>query len=226
MKDETDITIILDRSGSMGPLRTDTIGGFNSFLADQRKGPDVARISLVTFANAARTEYQGRPISEAPELTIETYDPMGGTALLDAVGSAIDAAGNRLRMLPESERPKRVLFVIITDGQENASTHYERRRIFKMVEHQTHKYGWGFVYLGANVDAFAEAGGIGIRYAANYTPTYEGTHQLYASASANVGAMRGGQSIGSINWDPNVGGAVPAMPPSVVVTTPPEKPSK
>lgn len=228
MKDETDITIILDRSGSMEALRADTIGGFNRFLADQKKLPDLARLTLVTFANSARTIYTGRPIVEACELTEETYVPGGGTALLDALGGAIDAAGAHFRAMPEAERPKRVIFVILTDGYENASHHYSRARIFEMVEHQKNRYAWDFVYLGANVDAFAEAGGMGVAFASPYTATPSGTHRLYQSASNNIGAMRGGARGQSLNWNPDA--EAPSLAPVVTTTgelgTPPGKDSK
>lgn len=204
MKTETDITILLDRSGSMVPLRFETIDGVNKFLRDQRALPDAARLTLITFSTSRTCIYASRPMVEAPDLTPLDYDPGGGTALLDALGSAIDSAGSRFRLMAEEQRPSRVIFLVVTDGQENASTAYSRRRIFEMVEHQTKKYGWDFVYLGANVDAFAESGGMGFQrgLGVNYSATSQGTRALYQAVSNNVGAYRGGMSIAQCNWDP------------------------
>src|SRR6476620_7328202 len=129
MKNETDVTVILDRSGSMEAIASDVIGGFNQFLAEQQRHPGDCRLTLVQFDDRYEVLYLARPIADAARLTADTFEPRGSTALLDAIGRTIDATGARLAALPEAERPNRVLLAIVTDGQENASVHYTRDRV-------------------------------------------------------------------------------------------------
>ena len=129
----TDITFILDRSGSMAGLVDDTIGGFNTFLAEQKKVAGAANVTLVSFADGAATVYAGRPLADAPPLTRETYSPSGNTALYDAICETVDAAGARFAMMPESERPGMVMVVIITDGEENHSRKFSREDVFQRI---------------------------------------------------------------------------------------------
>jgi|SRR5579864_1369951 len=205
--DLTDITIVLDRSGSMDAVKDDTIGGFNSFLADQKAVPGDATLSLVQFDTAYEPLYTGRPIQEAPPLTPETFKPRGGTALLDAIGRTINATGARLSAIPEADRPGRVIFVIVTDGQENSSTEFiahinpvqpasERPKltdvVFGMIKHQTEAYRWEFVFLGANQDAItvAQALSIPTSNALHYASNQQGTPMAFAAASAGVARNR------------------------------------
>ena len=194
MKNATDITIILDRSGSMASIADDTIGGFNSFIEDQRREPSPATVSLVQFDDKYEPNYEGVALSDVAPLTRETFVPRGWTALNDAVGRTVIATGERLAAMPESDRPNKVVCVIITDGQENRSTEYSSERVRHLVEEQTSKYGWLFVYLGANVNAFAESAklGISVANAANYMANAGGVRAAYHVASTSLRSVRSG----------------------------------
>lgn len=167
-KNLTEIIVVLDRSGSMQACRDSAEKGLNKLIEEQQGQPGEARMTLVTFNQYATTIFQGRKIDQVRPVQLH---PSGNTALLDAVGHTIDSVGARLAALPEEERPGLVLFVIITDGEENSSHSYSRAKIKEMVQHQASKYNWQFLYLGANVDAFTEAGGLGIgpAFAADYS---------------------------------------------------------
>jgi len=184
-KDLTDIVVVLDRSGSMSSCRTDAEGGLNTFIEKQKAEPGRAVFTLVQFDNVYEFVHRGIPIDQVPRCVLE---PRGGTALLDAIGQAINETGERLRKLPEAERPGLVVFVIITDGGENASTEFSNERIRSMVEHQSQVYNWQFMFLGANQDAFATAAGYGIHTAANYA--VHNTRKAFDGASGNLGRMR------------------------------------
>jgi hypothetical protein len=162
MKHEADITVILDRSGSMESIASDVVGGFNRFVTDQRGQPGECRLTLVQFDHEYQVVYAGRLIAEAPLLTPDTFKPRGTTALLDAIGRTIEATGDRLRALPEADRPDRVLLVVTTDGLENASTDYTRARVFEMISTHRDVYRWKFLFMAANQDAIQEGGQIGI----------------------------------------------------------------
>lgn len=194
MKDETDITIILDRSGSMAKIWDDTIGGFNSFITDQRTELSPAKISLVQFDHDYEPVFAGLPLEQVPTLGRFNYIPRGSTALNDAVGRAINAAGVRLEAMAEAERPDKIVFVIITDGEENASREFTKGQIKEMIGHQENVYNWLFVYLGANVDAFAEASsyGIAVGSAANYQPSAASVQAVYSTTSNNLRDVRRG----------------------------------
>src|SRR5437016_1043776 len=140
----TDITIILDRSGSMGDIAAETISGLNKFLDDQRQLPGETTISLVQFNNTITVTFGAVPIREVVPLSAEDYRPDGFTALLDAVGKTIDETGARLRNLAERDRPGKVIVVILTDGLENASRTYTRKRVFESIRHQRETYSWEF----------------------------------------------------------------------------------
>ncbi|MEZ5428194.1 MAG: VWA domain-containing protein [Pyrinomonadaceae bacterium] len=162
MKNKTDITIILDRSGSMDAIKTDTIGGFNSFLREQQKVSDEAVLSLVQFDDQYETVYSDKDIQAAEPLNDETFQPRGTTALYDAIGRTINTTGQRLAALPEGERPNQVIFVIFTDGYENASREFDAKQIGEMIRHQKEVYSWEFLFIGANQDAILSAEQIGI----------------------------------------------------------------
>jgi hypothetical protein len=173
-KNLTDITVIIDKSGSMSPIRHDTIGGFNRFLEDQKKQPGEAKLTLVQFDDQYEVHLNAVDLKYVSPLTPETYMPRGSTALLDAMGKTIDRAGRRLAAIPENERPGQVLFVIITDGQENASREFKgpngKKAIFEKVTHQQEKYNWTFLFLGANQDAIQVGADYG--FLANNSLTY------------------------------------------------------
>ena len=162
MKDYTDIVIILDRSGSMNRIREDAIGGFNTFIDEQKKVPSKANISLYTFNTQFTSVYENRDLQEAPKLTLDTYVPAGATALLDAVGKFINKKGEYLRNLPEEDRSNQILIAIMTDGQENSSKEFSKTTIQEMIRLQKEMYNWQFVFVGATIDAFAESGQMGI----------------------------------------------------------------
>lgn len=161
MKNSTRIVIILDRSGSMQSARETTITGFNTFINKQKEVKGDASVKLVQFDDQYEVVFD-KPLADVPELTQNTFVPRGGTALLDAQGRTITELGKELAGLPESERPNKVIFVTLTDGQENSSTDYTYAKIKEMTEHQRLQYGWEFVFLGANQDAIKTAASIGI----------------------------------------------------------------
>ena len=167
----TDITVLLDRSGSMQSIADDVVGGFSQFVESQRTGAGQAVLSLVQFdSQAIDTLFTARSVHEV-RLPIQ-FEPRGSTPLLDALGQTIVSTGARLRATRESDRPGRVIFVAITDGLENASQEYGLERIREMIQHQESVYKWDFVYLGANVDAFAESAAMGfaMHKAASFRP--------------------------------------------------------
>jgi len=183
----TELVVVLDRSGSMSSCRLDMEGGLRALTADQQQLPGECHLTLVQFDDIYELVFSSKPIQEVSEIRLE---PRGMTALLDAVGRTIDSVGSRLSNTPEDQRPQLVIFIIITDGQENASTRYNRAQVAQMISHQRDVYSWQFTYLGANVDAFAEAGGLGIakQQAAVYTAaTVKPSIDIL---SANIGATR------------------------------------
>ena len=192
MKHASDITVILDRSGSMEAIQSDVIGGFNQFLRDQQHQPNECWLTLVQFDDHYETVYAHSRIDQAPALTQATYQPRGTTALLDAIGRTIDATGRRLSALPESDRPDRVLLVIITDGLENASTDYSRAQIFQMISTQRDVYNWSFLFLAANQDAIAEGAkvGIGAQQAMNFDASVAGVRLASVAMSRAVSSFR------------------------------------
>ena len=188
----TEIVFILDRSGSMAGLEKDTIGGFNAMLEKQRRGEGQALISTVLFSNESAVIHDRVDARDVPPLTEKDYFVCGCTALLDAVGGAIHHIGNVHKYAREEDRPERTLFVITTDGMENASRHYDLRRVRTMIERQKARYGWEFLFLGANIDAVDTAARLGIDAdrAANFHCDAQGTQLNYEAVSDAVSAMR------------------------------------
>ncbi len=158
--DLTDITLVVDRSGSMESIRDDAEGGVNAFIAEQSQAPGNAFLTLVQFDTEYEFIHKGVPIQQVSRYTLH---PRGSTALLDAVGRAVNETGERLAKLPAADRPGLVIFVVMTDGQENSSREFSKAKIKEMIERQQSVYQWHFTFLGANQDAFAEAGGMGMR---------------------------------------------------------------
>ena len=188
----TEVVFILDRSGSMAGLEKDTIGGFNAMLEKQRRGEGQALISTVLFSNESAVIHDRVDARDVPPLTEKDYFVCGCTALLDAVGGAIHHIGNVHKYAREEDRPERTLFVITTDGMENASRHYDLRRVRAMIERQKARYGWEFLFLGANIDAVDTAARLGIDAdrAANFHCDAQGTQLNYEAVSDAVSAMR------------------------------------
>jgi uncharacterized protein YegL len=186
---KTMICLILDRSGSMSGREGDVIGGVNTFLDEQKKLPDPASIAFVRFDDAAIERFRPmQTLAECKELTAEDYQPRGGTPLLDAIGRTVSQLDEDWK----AETPDRCILVIVTDGQENASKEYTKDKIKAMIQARQDSGKWAFIYLGANVDAFAEAGSMGINLSnsAGYQNTAKGTASLYSTASAGVSMMR------------------------------------
>ena len=190
-ENKTDITVVLDRSGSMESIASDTKGGFDSFVNDQKKMPGEVELTLVQFDTEYEFVHKGKPIKEVPALD---FHPRGGTALLDAMGRAIRETGERLEKMPEHDRPGKVVFVVITDGLENSSREFSKKQINEMVKHQTDRYNWQFVYLGANQDAIQEGQQLGISAinSMTYAPTGKGVAVAFAATSANLRAYQSG----------------------------------
>ena len=191
-KDLTELVFILDRSGSMAGLEGDTIGGFNAMLEKQRKEPGEAVISTVLFDNETEVIHDRFPLDRVLALTEKEYYVRGCTALLDAVGGAIHHIGNVHKYAREEDRPEKTLFVITTDGMENASRRYTYDKVKAMIERQREKYGWEFLFLGANIDAAREAARFGIRAdcAADYHADSMGTEAVYESVCEAVCQVR------------------------------------
>ena len=191
-KNLTELVFILDRSGSMAGLEGDTIGGFNAMLQKQRGEPGEALISTVLFDNKTEVIHDRVPLDRVSALTEKEYFVRGCTALLDAVGGAIHHIGNVHKYAREEDRPEKTLFVITTDGLENASRCYTYEKVKSMIERQRETYGWEFLFLGANIDAAREAARFGIRTdcAADYHADSIGTEAVYESVCEAVCQVR------------------------------------
>ena len=201
-KNLTELVFILDRSGSMAGLEADTIGGFNAMTQKQRKEPGEALVSTVLFDNETQVIHDRVPLEKVPALTQKEYYVRGCTALLDAVGGAIHHIGNVHKYAREEDRPEKPLFVITPDGMENASRRYTYDKVKAMIEHQREKYGWEFLFLGANIDAAREAARFGIRAdrAANYHADHIGTEVIYEAVSEAVCQVRSCAAPLSADW--------------------------
>ena len=194
----TDITVVLDRSGSMQSIREDTIGGLNAFFADQKKEKGTCLVTLTQFDNEYETIFEGVELEHVADLTKETFVPRGGTALLDAMGRTINATKARIDDLDEDKRPEKVIFIIITDGHENASREFtDRKQIFDLVTERTEKDDWHFIYLGANQDAIAVGCSLGVPISSSisYDASAGGTRAMYANVSRSVRTRRRGASL-------------------------------
>ena len=191
-KNLTELVFILDRSGSMSGLETDTIGGFNSIIAKQKREAGEAVISTVLFDNTSEVIHDRVDIQKIEPMTDKQYFVRGCTALLDAIGGAIHHIGNVHKYARDEDRPEHTLFIITTDGMENASHKYSSDRVKQMIERQKTKYGWEFLFLGANIDAVETAGNFGIDAdrAVNYHCDSEGTALNYEVLSEAICSIR------------------------------------
>ena len=194
-KQLTEIVFILDRSGSMCGLEEDTIGGFNSLIAKQKKEEGEALISTILFDDCTEVLHDRVPLDRIKQMTEEDYYVRGCTALMDALGKAIKHISTIHKYAREEDRPSKTIFIITTDGKENASRQYSSERVKKMVEERKSKYGWEFLFLGANIDAVETAGHFGISKdrAVNYHSDSEGTalnYEVLSDAICSVRACR------------------------------------
>ena len=193
----TEVVFILDRSGSMSGLEADTIGGFNSMIAKQKKEKGEAYISTVLFDDTCEVLYDRVPVNKVEPMNDNQYYVRGCTALLDAIGGAIHHIGNVHKYAREEDRPEKTLFIITTDGMENASRKYSYEKVKEMVERQKEKYGWEFLFLGANIDAIDVAGKFGIdsNRALNYVSDHKGTQLNYEVLNKTVSEFRASKSL-------------------------------
>ena len=201
-KNLTELVMILDRSGSMGGLESDTIGGYNSMLQKQKEAAGEVLVSTVLFDDQSEVLYDRVPLDRMPRMTEKEYYVRGCTALLDAVGRAIHHIGNVHKYAREEDRPEKTIFVITTDGMENASHEYSYEQVKMMVESQKEKYGWEFLFLGANIDAIKTAGRFGITAdrAANYKSDHVGTALNYEVLGETVCKMRASAKPVDASW--------------------------
>ena len=200
-KNLTEVVFILDRSGSMSGLETDTIGGFNSMIQKQKMEAGQALISTVLFNNYSKVLYDRADVQKIPQMTEADYFVHGCTALLDAIGGAIHHIGNVHKYARPEDVPEHTIFIIMTDGMENASHIYSSDKVKHMIERQKEKYGWEFLFLGANIDAIEKAGHFGIDAdkAANYQCDGEGTALNYEVLNDAISAVRCNAALDS-NW--------------------------
>ena len=200
-KNLTEMVFILDRSGSMSGMEGDTIGGFNSMIARQKQAEGEALVSTVLFSDDSFVLHDRVPLEKIGPMTANDYCPCGCTALIDAIGGAIRHIGTVHKYAREEDRPEHTIFVITTDGLENASRRYTSARVKDMVKHQQEKYGWEFLFLGANIDAVETASRIGISRdrAVNYKHDQRGTELNYEAQSIAISAMRACGKVAP-NW--------------------------
>ena len=197
----TELVFILDRSGSMLELEADTIGGFNSMIARQKKEAGEALVSTVLFDHESVVIHDRLPLEKVPPMTEKDYFTRGYTALLDAVGGAIHHIGNIHKYARREDVPEKTMFIITTDGYENASRRYDYERVRRMIERQKEKHGWEFLFLGANIDAAKEAArfGIGADRSVNYKCDEAGTALNYEVIGEAVCSVRAARPL-STDW--------------------------
>ena len=196
-RNRTELVFILDKSGSMGGLEEDTIGGFNAMLKKQQKTEGEAFVTTVLFDHGYELLHDRIPVKGISPITEKDYEVGGMTALLDAIGFSIQKMINVQKRTSDDERAEKVLFVITTDGMENASTEYTADKIKKMVQHQKQKFSWDFLFLGANIDAVSTATKFGIDedFAVDYHADGEGIQLNYEAVNEAMMNLRSGKSI-------------------------------
>ena len=191
----TEAICVLDMTGSMQPQTKDTIGGFNTFIADQKKIPGECSVTVVFFNSSEYKKWlDSRPLAEVPDLTERDYQARMNTPLYDAIGRTIEEMGEKFDMRPEEERPEKVLFVIMTDGEENWSKNFSKAKVIEMIAQQRQEWNWEFIFLGADLDSFGQAKTLGIptTHAANYCGN---TKQGYGLVSRALKSCRTGKDI-------------------------------
>ena len=201
----TELVFILDRSGSMAGLESDTIGGFNSMIEKQKKQDGGCYVSTVLFDDESEVLHDRVKLGDIPKMTDKDYTVRGCTALIDAIGGAIHHIGNIHKYARNEDVPEHTMFVITTDGQENASHRYTSEQVKKMIERQKEKYGWEFLFIGANIDAVETAARYGISRdrAVNYNADEKGTHILYESVAKAVCNVRASAPLGA-DWSDEI----------------------
>lgn len=197
----TELVFILDRSGSMAGLESDTIGGFNALIEKQRKEEGECYVSTIIFDNVSEVLHDRLKLSEIKKMTNKDYTVRGATALIDAIGGAIHHIKNVHKYIRREDVPEHTMFVITTDGMENASHHYSSDQVKKMIEEQKENCGWEFLFIGANIDAVETAAKFGINRnrAVNYNADSVGTGVLYDTVAATVCSFRKHASVQE-NW--------------------------
>lgn len=188
----TEMVFIIDKSGSMEGMEEDTVGGFNAMIEKQKKLDGKCYVSTVLFSNRSSVLHDRVDIQRIEPMTEREYSVGGGTALLDAIGGAIHHIGNVHKYARNEDVPEHTIFVITTDGMENASCEYDSERVKQMIRRQEERYGWEFLFVAANIDAVETARNIGIRRerAANYKQTREGTHKVYEAVEYAMCSLR------------------------------------
>ena len=202
MKDLTDITFLLDRTGSMDSIRNDVVGGFNSFLKSQKEATGETVMTLIQFdsQDPHEVKYECIRIQDVDEMKPRHFVPRAATPLLDAMGQAIMTVGLRLSKMPDEERPDKVVFVVFTDGYENASRNYSSEWIKEMVEEYRDSYKWQFVFLGAEIDAFEQGDAIGISKAHTLSSSREGTSRALNMVGEKVAKFSVSGAAQDLAW--------------------------
>lgn len=190
-KDYTHITMVIDRSGSMESIKRDAEGGVNSFIGDQQKLEGECTFTLAQFDTSHNIVYNFVNLKEVKPYSLI---PRGGTALLDAIGTQINTLGAKLDSLSDEEKPEKVIFIIVTDGEENSSTEFTRDQILKMITHQEETYKWEFVFMAANQDAIQAGASLGVKFdkSMTFVASGIGTTNAFSSLSSNAAAYRSG----------------------------------
>ena len=201
----TELVFILDRSGSMAGLEADTIGGFNSMIEKQKKDDGCCYVSTVLFDNESEVLHDRIKLDNVPKMSDKDYTVRGCTALIDAIGGAIDHIGNIHKYAREEDIPEHTIFIITTDGEENATHRYTSDKVKNMIEQKKEKCGWEFLFIGANIDAVETAARYGINRdrAVNYNPDGEGTHILYRTISNAICNVRASTTLNE-DWSKEI----------------------
>ena len=201
----TELVFILDRSGSMSGLEADTIGGFNSLIEKQRRQDGECYVSTILFDNDSQVLHDRVRLADVKPMTDRDYTVRGCTALLDAIGGAIRHIAHIHKYARPKDVPEHTVFVITTDGMENASRHYDAERVKRMIEHEKEKYGWEFLFLAANIDAVSTARrfGIGADRAVNYHADRQGTEIIYDTVAEAVCSVRAARPL-SAEWSARI----------------------
>jgi len=201
----TELVFILDRSGSMSGLEGDTIGGFNSMIEKQRKQDGECYVSTILFDNVSEVLHDRVKLSDIPKMTDRDYTVRGCTALIDAIGGAIHHIGNIHKYVRAEDVPEHTMFVIMTDGLENASRRYSSDEVKRMIEHEKEKYGWEFLFIGANIDSVETARhfGIGADRSVNYHADHQGTAIAFDTVCETVCNFRNSRPL-AVSWSDRI----------------------